>query len=378
MPNPGIATAYDLTVGTILDMDEAIFMASPMDSPFITGVGSDGLSVISSRPTDQISFEWMGDALLTPRSTLAAALTTGTTFVTVASGDRTKFSTGDVAYFDKATSEHVRITGYGVTTDTLLVTRAYAGTATDVATSVAFLGLGTALAEGSDPEDARVRDRTTASNYTQIFGPTKIHMSATEQVIRKYGVPSEWSRQAYHRTVENVIAREQAYLYGVKSNSTTTRIRTTGGLAYFLTSNNDTTVTQFNVTNIQSVLQDTYNAGGVPDRVSVNPASLADLNDITNTSIVRTDMVESRRGRQPVTSVITEFGVVTIVRNRWQLTRDAFFFNRDGVIRRILRPLQLERLAKTGDSDKAQIVCEEGLEVKGVEHMARMTALSYT
>ena len=35
-------------------------------------------------------------------------------------------------------------------------------------------------------------------------------------------------------------------------------------------------------------------------------------------------------------------------------------------------------LAKTGDADKGQIVCEEGLEVIGEEHMGRFEALSYS
>jgi hypothetical protein len=60
------------------------------------------------------------------------------------------------------------------------------------------------------------------------------------------------------------------------------------------------------------------------------------------------------------------------------LPTDAFGFNRAQVIRRILQPLIFERLAKTGDSDQAQIVAEEGLEVKGEEHMFRYSNLSYT
>ena len=44
-----------------------------------------------------------------------------------------------------------------------------------------------------------------------------------------------------------------------------------------------------------------------------------------------------------------------------------------------MQPLVVEALAKTGDSDKVQIVCEEGLQVKGQQHMARFTNLdSYT
>ena len=37
-----------------------------------------------------------------------------------------------------------------------------------------------------------------------------------------------------------------------------------------------------------------------------------------------------------------------------------------------------ERLSKTGDSDQAEIVCEETLMFKGQDHAARFSALSYT
>ena len=66
-----------------------------------------------------------------------------------------------------------------------------------------------------------------------------------------------------------------------------------------------------------------------------------------------------------------------IVRNRWVHPFDAWGIKREGVVRRILRPFQFEMLAKTGDSQSGQILCEEGLEVKGEKHMFRMNALVY-
>ena len=50
--------------------------------------------------------------------------------------------------------------------------------------------------------------------------------------------------------------------------------------------------------------------------------------------------------------------------------------NREGVQRRVIQPLIVEALAKTGDSDSVMIVCEEGLQVKGEAHMARFTNLT--
>lgn len=375
----GVATSYDLTVGVIVDMDEAIYMLSPDDTPLLTGLGSDGLSVISSRPTTEVVFSWMDDSLLTPRSTVAA-VTTGDTVITVASGTRTKFSTGDMLVLGKtaaANGETIRVSGYGTTTDTLLVTRAYTGSATTYASDSIVIGVGTALAEGSDPEAARTNDRVESSNVTQIFGPTSVHLSATEQVVRKYGVSNEMAHQLMARTKENAISREQAYLYGKKFNSTTAKIRTTGGLANFITTNVNSTATELTVANIQTFQQTQYNAGGTPDRLMANPVSLAGLNDIGNTSIVRDTIDDPRRGRVRVATVFTEFGALAIVRNRWMFSFDAFLFARENVVRRVLRPFTFERLAKTGDADKGQVVCEEGLEVKGEEQMGRFSALSY-
>ena len=376
----GVATAYDLTTEVMVDISEAIYMSSPMDLPMLTGQGADGLSVIGSRPTTQISFSWQAEEILLPRSTLDAALTTGDTFILVQSGDRINFSTGDLLRIVKAAgaSEYVRVTGYGTTADTLTVTRGFDGTtATTHADDARVVGLGTALAEGSDPEAARALDRDKFSNNTQIFGPTSVHMSATEQVVRKYGVPNEFNRQLFHRTVENGIAREQAFLYGRKYNSTTSKIRTTGGLVQWITSNVDSTTSILTVAAIGALQQLAYNRGGMFDRLMVNPAALEDVNDTDNTTKVRTDVVDSRRGRRRVSVAMTEHGDITIVRNRWLETMDAIGFTRDGVNRRILRPLVMQRLAKTGDSDKAQIVCEEGLEVVGQEHMARFSGLEY-
>lgn len=381
----GLISSYDLTVGVVVNMDEAIYLLSPDDTPLLTGMGSDGLSVISSRGLDERTFAWMDDSMLTPRSTLGAAVVTADTEVVLASAaDRLKFSTNDVFRIAKAgaiTSEVIRVTGYSATTSTtILVTRTFAGAAaTTYATSSIVIGLGTALAEGSDPEAARSSDRSELTNNTQIFGPTSVHMSATEQVVRKYGVASEWTHQLMYRTKENAISREQAYIGGQRFDSTTLEVRTTGGLNYYITSV-DTASTQLLVANIQTNQQTSYNRGGNASnmRIMANPVAFADMNDVGNTSIVRVTIEDGRRGRIRTAYIETEFGSVTAVRNRWMSPNEAVYFQRDNVVRRILRPFTFEMLAKTGDADKGQVVCEEGLEVKGGSQMFRYVGLAYS
>jgi uncharacterized protein (DUF2141 family) len=375
----GRATAYDLTVGVVVNMDEAIYMLSPQDTPMLTGLGSDGLTMIGQSPVDEIQFDWMTDSILTPRSTLAGAATTGDLVLTVASGDRIKFSTGDIVTVGKQNAvEQIRVTGYSSGTDVLNVTRAWAGTATNYASGAIVVGIGTALAEGSDPEAARTVDRVQVSNVTQIFGPTKVDLSRTEQQVRKYGVGNEFTHQLTGRMTENAISREQTFLYGARVNSTTLKVRTTGGLRFFITTNVDTSATSLTVATITTKQQTGYNAGGFADVVMANPVAIADLNAAADTLVVRQTLDDPKRGRTRVTFVDTEFGSVLLARNRWCLPMDAFGISRENVIRRVMQPLIFERLAKTGDSDQGQIVCEEGLEVKGEQHLFRFNNLAYT
>jgi hypothetical protein len=376
----GMSSTYDLTVGVVVNMDEGIYMLSPVDTPLLTGMGADGMTIIGVESLDERQFSWMSDNILTPRSALAAILVTAGTVVTVTAGQRERFSTGDILYFelDGNTTEAARVTGYGTTADTLIVSRAWAGTAQQYATSSLVVGLGSALPEGSNPEAARMIDRVESTNVTQIFGPTKVDLSRTEQQVRKYGVSNEFARQLAARMKENAIQREQAYLYGYRVDSTSLEARTTGGLRFYITSNLNATATQLTAANIQAAQQTGYNAGGFADIVMGNPVVFGDLNEIGNTSVVRETIDDPMRGRTRVQFVDTEFGSVLTARNRWMLPNDAFGFSKEQVTRRVIQPLIYERLAKTGDSDQGEIVCEEGLEVKGQEHMFRFSALGYS
>ena len=49
-------------------------------------------------------------------------------------------------------------------------------------------------------------------------------------------------------------------------------------------------------------------AANVGRIMGANPVSLTDLNNITDTNIVRVEMADSRRGRARVTVVVTEYG----------------------------------------------------------------------
>lgn len=382
MSYAGKVTTYDLTVGEKIDIDELIYLISPVDSPMINGVASDGKQILASSGCTETTFKWMDEEILLPRAA-ASALNSDTgedvTAITVATDDSYKFQVGDlVSVMDQDGAQHnavLRITAINNSTGVLTVAGwANHASQTAIAVGDVVTCLGTALAEGSDPGTARSADRVMRENYTQIFGPTPVEMSRTEQQISRYGVPDEFAKQLFNRSIENVITREQAYLYGQPVNDSTNKYRSTGGLSYWLSSNvsTDTALTS---TTLDTQLQACYNAGGVPDLLIANPVSLAGLNSETS-GTTRHVIDDPRRGRVPTMSVFSEFGQVDVVRNRWVNAETAFLVKKENISRRVMQPLVVEALAKTGDADKVQIVCEEGLQVKGQQHMAYFKQLT--
>ena len=379
-PTVGNTTSYELAVGVKLNIDELIYMNSPMDLPLTLGVDAQDTMVVGKAPVDETSFYWMTENILRPRVLIAAAATTSETAITVTTGEGRRFGTGDMVRVMRASGAQEIAQVTGVATSTVTLVRGYqSSTAGSLVTGDVIIGIGTALAEGSDPSAARVRDRDMVTNYTEIFGPYKLHMTGTEQVVSKYGVSNEWAKQLFNRQRELMMHIEQALLYGVAFNDTSNKIRGTGGLYHFNTTNVDSTSTQLTVAAISALQQTCFNAGDVPSTLIVNPVSLADLNDTENTTRMRVVEMDSRRGRRRVDVLDTEYGTMSIIRDRYVFPHNAFLVKPDGITRRVLRPLMYEPLAKTGDSDLAQIVSEEGFEIKGSQHMATLTKLtSYT
>lgn len=382
-PTTGISTTYDLTTGIPVDMDEAIYLLSPLDAPMITGVNADGHQILPAMPTRNTSFDWMDETIATPRSALSGTITDADTTITVE--NTIAFEVGDLIKFDDPDNgwdpEVARVTAVVNSTD-LTVEREWGGTSAaghgGGSNQVYVVALGVLLPEGSDPGDSRTLDRQSHSNYTQIFGPSQVSMSRTEQGRLKYGVANEFTHQIMNRLREEVQRREFNVLYGVKNIDSGAGLRSSGGLAYWInqSGNVDSTSTALTVASIEALMETCYENGGIPDMLVSNPSQFGGLNDLDNTNRVRVDFADGRRGRQPVMEVFTEFGNVLCVRNRWCFKNNAILYTREQATRRVFDPVRLERLAKTGDSDNVQMVCEEGMMVKGPEHAGMFTNLA--
>ena len=75
-------------------------------------------------------------------------------------------------------------------------------------------------------------------------------------------------------------------------------------------------------------------------------------------------------GNEPTTIIgaadvyMSDFGTVSVVPNRFMRTRDALVLDPEYAALAYLRPFATNELAKTGDSEKTQILAELTLEVR--------------
>ena len=365
--------SYDLQVETKINIDELIYILTPEDLPLLSGIGADGLGVIGKAPVDNTIFYWMEEDVPLPRGVLNEALDSSETDVTVVAGDAVKFAVGDAIRID---DEIFKVTALDTSTEVLTVTRGALGsTAASHTSGAEIIGLGTVLPEG-DIGSANFQGRDKYSNYTQIFSK-KLTVSRTEQSIPKYGVPNELNKQMRNAMLHCNVGIEQAALYGIKYEDSATRVRSTGGLNSFITSNVDSSSEWITVPKIEALQQTAYDNGGTFEYITARPAAFRALNNTVGNERVSTVTVEdARRGRRRAQTVMTEFGEVTLVRNRYVRKTDAFCYSRDNFIQRVFQPLVAQKLAKTNDTDSYMMVGECGFQVKGQDHMAKFSALN--
>jgi hypothetical protein len=367
--------SYNLTTETKINIDELIYCLSPKDLPLLHGVGADGVPLLPRTPLDNTIFYWLEEEVPLPRGTLNEPLDSSETGIDVATGDAVKFIVGDAIRID---DEIMLVTAVDTTTEVLTVTRGSAGVTNTTAAAhnigADIIGLGSYLVEGAIG-GASFQGRDRYFNYAQILSK-KINASRTAQRIPKYGVPNELNKQVMANSQSLAQQREQNALYGVRHLETATQRRMSGGFNFFVTTNVDTTTTWLTLDALETQLQNAYNNGGSFEYVMAQPQSFAALNNLAGNERVQTVTIDdARRGRSRATVVMTEYGDVQLVRNRWMRSKEAFCFSRENFIERVFQPVVMEKLAKSDDTDTYMMVYEGGFEVKGQDHMAKFTGL---
>lgn len=364
----GQVDTYGFTGGVRkLDVEEMIYLLSPHDVPFQGTYNTPNAEVPQIGPKNsrlpyekvtQKKYSMLEDELLPARGSLNEALDTSETGVDVQTGEGKNFAIGHVIRID---DEFMRVSS--ISTDTLTVTRAFgSSTAATHADDAVIVGVGTALAEGSDPNDGTWVDPTEVYNVTQIFGPYLVETTGSEEAVEHYGVTSSQDYQVQKKIREMAIEFEQAIIYGRRVEDTSNKWRTMGGFFYFITTNVDSTTTSIDEDALLDQFQASYDNGGVVDLLAMGGRQKRNISafNVADIQLARSDRV---RG-QIVTVYESDFGQADVMLNRHFRSSDLLGLDSQYASLTWLRQLAVEPLGKTGDSTREQIVCEKGLKLK--------------
>ena len=286
------------SVGEREDLSDVIYSISPTDTPF--------LSSAAKTQASAVVHEWQTDAL-------AAAVTNNAVIE------------GDEATLDASTAT-VRLSNSAQIMDkTVVITGTQesvdkAGRASEIAYQIAKKA----------KELKRDMEATITGNIAEVTG--------SASAARKMGTLGAW-----------VITNDD------KASDGTT------GAGIGNTKRTDGTARAFTEASLKTVIKSVWNAGGDPSMVMVGPFNKQKLSGFTGNS-TRFDAGADATLYTSVDVYASDFGQLQVVPNRFSRDRDAYVLDMDYWGVAFLRDFSMHELAKTGDSEKRQLLVEATLE----------------
>lgn len=234
-----------------------------------------------------------------------------------------------------------------------------------------------AQVEGDDATAVAATPTVRLSNRTQISAKTA-SVSGSQQSVDTAGRKNEMGYQMSLKSLE--LKRDMEFGL-TQNNVTATAPRQTRGLLGWVVDNtskaSDTTLASysgntaqtdgttraFTEAQLKSVLQLQWTAGGKPDTIMLGGTAKQTFSTFTGNA-TRMDKSEDAKLFASIDVYASDFGDIKAVPNRFQRTRDVFILQSDMVAVAYLRGFMVNDLAKTGDSDRKQIICEYALEMR--------------
>lgn len=246
-----------------------------------------------------------------------------------------------------------------------------------------------AAVEGADATSLTVTPTARVGNRTQISTKT-VQIAGTQESVDKAGRKSEKAYQLAKASSELKRDMEKTLLSNnVAAAGNSSTARTLGGLQAWLSTNavlgatgtagsGGTTArvsgtdAAFTETMLKSAVKQAFEEGGNPSVLMVTPTQKQVVSGFAGIAEQRYQAPSNA----PTTIVgaadvyLSDFGTLSVVPNRF-MTADsgdggevAFVLDPEYAAVAYLRPFQTNELAKTGDSEKTQLLVEYTLEVK--------------
>jgi len=241
-----------------------------------------------------------------------------------------------------------------------------------------------AAVEGADGVSATISPTTRLGNYTQIVQKV-VQTSGTLEAVNKAGRRSERAYQLARasselkRDMETIITANQGRDAGSSSSA-----RKLGAILSWLKTNTSKGTSGTDPTTIgvstrsdgatrtftEQLLKDeiaaVFDSGGNPTMLVVGSGLKQKVSSFAGIAAQR----YMAPGDQPTTIIgaadvyMSDFGTLSVVPDRFMRTRDALLIDPEYMALSYLRPFQTNDLAKTGDSEKTQLLCEFTLEMR--------------
>lgn len=380
MAGQGQIYTYSDTVTTIRTLADYVNILDPQDTPCVSYFGTNNAGRFRIKNGPNHKYAWLLDTLKVRTATLAEALDTTETVVSVAAGQGVRFKPGDVWESDE-TGELLYVSSRS--TDDVTVIRNWAaamggsqGTATVGVTDATTLSyLYSAREEGDESDAAHWTTPSEEYNYSQIFHH-EIKVSGSEQdATTRYGITDYYKYQFMKamgglgggkgvkgRAGDLMIDLENTFFKGQRVLRADGTAGAMGGLKTFVTTNTyDLNASLLEYDTLVNAIQDCWSAGGKPNVIICNAFNKRLINSWFAPAI-QTDRTE-RTGGNLISKVETDFGILDIMLNRHCPASEVDIVQKEDVGWITLRSWREEMLAKTGDYKRSQIIGEFGFVV---------------
>ena len=244
--------------------------------------------------------------------------------------------------------------------------------------SLAAAATDNAVIEGDEATLDAITATTRLSNSCQIMDKT-IVITGTQEAVDKAGRASEIAYQIakkakeLKRDLEASLTSNNAEVTG-----SATAARVAGGLRSWVATNDvmgtsgtsggagNTAATNgtqraFTESLLKTVIKSVWNAGGNPTMIMVGPFNKQKLSGFTGNS-TRFDAGADATLYTSVDVYASDFGQLQVVPNRFSRDREAWVLDMDFWGVAFLRDFSMHDLAKTGDTEKKQLLLEATLE----------------
>lgn len=238
-----------------------------------------------------------------------------------------------------------------------------------------------AVIEGDDATTDAAAPTVRLGNYCQISDKVA-RVTGTQRAVNSAGRADELTYQMVKRAKELKRDMEAILLANqARAAASDTAARTTAGVPAWLTTNtsagltgadpspigadarDDGTQRAFTEPLLKGVLASCWENGGEPDVIMLGSFNKQVASGFTG-GATRMDKSEDKKLYASIDVYVSDFGELKIVPNRFMRSRDCLILQRDMWAIAYLRNMKTVELAKTGDSDRRQIICEYALEAR--------------